>query len=132
MKNTFWIKLLVAVVFSLLVYFLRGNAMEKLGIVYFYKPIYIIDAISVVGFIYLFFGLLIFVSQQGVFDAATYGLKKLFKAIRIFGDINIEDSYFDYVRAKEEKGKIDFFAFIVIGIVMVAIGFILTFIYDLY
>lgn len=131
-KVVLLIKISFAIMFSILIYFWRGNAMEKLGKEYFYEPKFIIDAISVVGFLYFFLGLLIFVSQKGAFDAGVYGIKKMLQALRVLGEINVEETYFDYVRAREEREKIDYYSFLFIGLIMIAISFILIYFYGLY
>ncbi|MBQ3792577.1 MAG: DUF3899 domain-containing protein [Clostridia bacterium] len=87
------------------------------------------DAFTVPGAVFLCFGLLIFVSNEGAFTGVVYTISWFFHMFLTFSSKKME-SYHDYIERRREKGGVKGYGFIlVIGLLLMAaaIVFILLF-----
>ncbi len=95
------------------------------------KVLIICDGFTVVAFIYLCLGVLLWISSTGTMDIFSYALKKGVNALvpgRIFDDLG---GYYEYKMSKEEKRKgfkerstlIIGFLFLVISIVLTLVWY---------
>lgn len=81
------------------------------------------DAFTVVGVLYLCFGILILVSTKGAFDGVTYGMKCAVKSLLPFGKKE-HIRYSDFI-ATRKRSKVNYFTFI-IGIILFIVALIFT------
>lgn len=92
------------------------------------KEIYKIltDAFFAPGILIFCFGLLVYVSNEGVFDIFSYGMKSFFNLFRTKPEK--QTSYHEYKLAKHEHDKPIVF-FLIVGACFVAISLIFTCLY---
>ena len=129
LKNRWWIKYLITAgivgVFVLLIAWIRNAFTEtdpKLLLGYWS------DAFSIPGVLLICFGLLVVVSNGGVFDMLSYGLRS---ALRVFKKDPIDRKYGDfygYRKARQQK-KRGFWFMIIVGTAYLLVGIVLLLLY---
>ena len=85
---------------------------------------YLTDSFFIVGILVAMIGLLIFVSNGGVFDMLVYGI---YRFITLFkkDHTNVKyNTFYDYRVAKAERPKASFLFLIIVGVVFLAVSMI--------
>ncbi len=88
------------------------------------------DAFFAVGAVFLGLGLLVYVSNEGTFDMAVYGVKSLFGAFRK-DSVKQYDTYYDYREARAER-KVSFGFLLVCSGLFLAVALVLYYCYSQY
>ncbi len=88
------------------------------------------DCFFVVGVVATGIGALVFVSNEGVFDGITYGLRAFANIFRKEVNRNTE-SYFDY-RTRRAEHKFGFAFLLVCGLIFLAIAVVMLVLYSQY
>lgn len=100
------------ILFTLLVLYLRG----------FEQLMFYVDAFSVAGAVSVLFGMLLWVASAGAFSTFGYAFSTL-RSERKYKDL------YEYTVAKEEKQakqKKTYMPYILVGLVFLAVSFVLT------
>jgi hypothetical protein len=84
---------------------------------------YVVDAFTITGVFLLLLALATFVSNEGVFNAVTWGFGKIFDMFRSVPKNNLK--YFEYVEAKREKDKIFLWPTVIVGTVFFLVGILI-------
>ena len=82
------------------------------------------DAFAISGILTIAFGLLLFVSNGGVFDMLSYGIKTLFRLFKKDPLDRKYGGYYEYQQARRQK-KRSFLYLIIVGSAFLAVGLIL-------
>ena len=86
---------------------------------------YLTDAFFAVGIITTMVGLLIFVSNGGVFDMLVYGVYRFITILFKKDHRNVKyNTFYDYRVAKAERPKASFLFLIIVGLIFVGISMI--------
>ena len=88
------------------------------------------DCFLVSGVVIAGIGLLLFVSNEGVFDGLSYGFKVLFQMFKKH-PTPIKESYYDYRMAKG-RFKLSFGFLLICGVVFLIICIIFTILFSVY
>ena len=86
------------------------------------------DAFFVPGVIILGFGLLVVASNGGTFDMLVYGTKKFINLFRKDVSKEMNDTFYDYRKARSEQ-KGEFLYLIIVGLVFIVISIIFLLLY---
>ncbi len=88
------------------------------------------DAFFVVGAVFFAAGLLVFTSNEGVYDMFVYGTQSLLGAFRKNGRKKY-DSFYDY-RESRAKKKIPCGFLMICGLLLIAVAAVMYFLYSQY
>ncbi len=88
------------------------------------------DCFFVVGVVVTGIGALVFVSNEGVFDGISYGLRAFANIFRKEVNRNME-SYYDY-RTRRSENKFDFVFLLICGLIFLAIAVAMLMFYSKY
>lgn len=89
------------------------------------------DAFFVPGILIAGFGVLFYVSNQGIFDGLSYGLQMAFKALIPGGKLKKQKSYGDFKEEKEAHRVKGYGFILVVGIFDIAIATIFTILFHM-
>ena len=122
-NKKYFITILVGIVMVILIAITRGifsveNNKEILFI--------LSDACAIPGIFILAAGILVMVSNEGLFNGITYGFKSLAKALKKNPDERRMEEYHEYYRKKTEN-KISFGHLILTGVSLIIISILCAF-----
>ena len=84
------------------------------------------DAFAVPGLFILAAGILVMVSNEGLFNGISYGIKAVTKALTNRREPKMEESFYEYHTRKSGQERIRFGHLLIVGVVFVVISVILA------